>query len=922
MVVAASGAGKSSLLRAGLLPQVAAACALTPAGSRYWPRVVFTPGAHPMRAAANALRKAFTDGSGASVPPDPGPAELDDLLAAAAAAAGPEARAVMVVDQFEELFRLCEQEDERGAFISWLWQAAQCERAGGPAVLAACAVRADFYHDCTGYPQIRQALQDNQVIVGAMSPEELREVITCPAEAVGLNIEPGLTELLLADLHAGPLAASAGNGSLAADDGAGRLPLLAHALRVTWQQRPGSTLPVDGYRVTGGIEHAIADSAEQVYARLDDGSQWEARGLFLRLVKIGATRGEDVRRPVPRQGLAGESAGVGAVIDACTAARLLTQSVGTIQITHEALLRAWPRLAGWLDDDRAGQLTRQQVEDAAAEWDQVGREASLLYGGARLETTAAWAGSHGLQLTATARDFISASRRRARRTRLIRRGAIAVLAVLLLVASVTTAVAFIQRSTADRQTRLAQSEARTARSEAMAARSETKRAQSEAMAAEAVSLLSADVPLAMLLSLQAYERDPTSQASSALIEAAQQPVDALLTAGAAVESVAFSPDGRILRLSYMTLQRRHPPPPPACGTWRPGRKPRRWPTATWLAAWRSARTGASWQPATSTAASACGTWRPGRKPPPWTRATRCGAWRSARTGASWRPVVTAASACGTWRLGRKTATLADSNGVGSVAFSPDGHTLAGDPAAGDSGDISLWNVATGQKTATVTLADRYPVYSVAFSPDGRTLAAAATTAAASACGTWRPGRKPRRWPTATRSRAWRSARTGAPRRPHADNGGGSISFVERGDRAENRDALADGNWVSSVAFSPDGSAHLAASTTTTATSPCGTWRVLSSHTSPQTARSPAWRSAPTGAPWRSASTTTAASTACGTWRPGRKPRRWPTATGLAAWHSAPTGAPWRSATTTAASACGTWRPPGRKNLARRWPTTA
>ncbi len=273
MVAAASGAGKSSLLRAGLLPKVAAG-ALTPAGSRHWPRVVFTPGAHPMRAAASALLVASATGYG-NVPPDPSAGDLDGLLAGALAAAGPGARAVMVVDQFEELFRLCGK-DERGAFISWLWRAAHGEGPGGPAALAACAVRADFYPDCTRYPQIRQALQDTQVIVGAMSPEELREAITSPAEAAGLDIEPGLTDLLLSDLHAGYPSAAAGTRNLASDDDAGRLPLLAHALRVTWQQRHGSTLTVDGYRAAGGIEHAIADSAEQCFAGLDTAAGQQA----------------------------------------------------------------------------------------------------------------------------------------------------------------------------------------------------------------------------------------------------------------------------------------------------------------------------------------------------------------------------------------------------------------------------------------------------------------------------------------------------------------------------------------------------------------------------------------------------------------------------------------------------------------------
>jgi hypothetical protein len=126
IVLAASGAGKSSLLRAGLLPKIAAG-ALTPAGSPRWPRIVLTPGAHPMRAAAAALLAAVPAESVTRRLTDPGAADLDWLLSLAVAPAGPGARAVLVVDQFEELFRLCEDEAERGAFISWLGRAADGE---------------------------------------------------------------------------------------------------------------------------------------------------------------------------------------------------------------------------------------------------------------------------------------------------------------------------------------------------------------------------------------------------------------------------------------------------------------------------------------------------------------------------------------------------------------------------------------------------------------------------------------------------------------------------------------------------------------------------------------------------------------------------------------------------------------------------
>ena len=386
MVVAASGAGKSSLLRAGLLPKIAAG-ALTAPGSRRWPRVVFAPGAHPLREAAAALA-AVCPGGGVA-PAEPGAGDLDSLLAEAAGTLGAGGRAVLVVDQFEQLFRLCEAEEERSAFISWLCDAARASGPGGPAALVACAVRADFYLDCTRYPQLRQALQDNQLIVGAMTPGELREAITCPAEAAGLDLDPGLTELLLADLRARRAGRRGGQpdgrrrrraasaaGACAAGDlaAAARQHLDRRGLPGRWRHRARdrrdrrtSLPPLGGRRWAGGPRAFPAPGQDR-----DAG-------------------GEDIRRPVPRLALLAAAGTAAGVIDDYTASRLVTQSRETVQITHEALLRAWPRLAGWLDEDRAGQLTRQQVEDDAAAWDVAGRDTSRLYRGARLASATAWA---------------------------------------------------------------------------------------------------------------------------------------------------------------------------------------------------------------------------------------------------------------------------------------------------------------------------------------------------------------------------------------------------------------------------------------------------------------------------------------------------------------------------------------------------
>src|SRR5262249_31269180 len=147
----------------------------------------------------------------------------------------------------------------------------------------------------------------------------------------------------------------------------GRLPLLAHALRVTWQQRHGHTLTVEGYRSTGGIHRAVATTAESVFTGLDPAGQHAARTLFLPLVKIGDGT-EDIRRRIPRPDLL-RSLDLGSalpVVDAFTRNRLLTQEQDTVEIAHEALVRAWPQLRQWIDTDRAGNLIRQELDDAAA----------------------------------------------------------------------------------------------------------------------------------------------------------------------------------------------------------------------------------------------------------------------------------------------------------------------------------------------------------------------------------------------------------------------------------------------------------------------------------------------------------------------------------------------------------------------------
>ncbi|MFE9889640.1 hypothetical protein [Streptomyces scopuliridis] len=431
MVVAPSGAGKTSLLRAGLLPRLSNGAL---EGADRWPKVVLTPTAEPLRALATGIA-ALTGGTvgeiAAELAADPG-----KVLTRLPSPLGERGRVVLVVDQFEELFTLCTDEQQRRTFIEVLSRiaggrddTAATARTGGaggtggtgstgalararidngtsPAALVVLGLRADFYAGCVDHPRLRAALEDTPLVVGPMSETELREAIRYPAQAVGLEIESGLEELLLGDLGASWHSAADATGG----HETGRLPLLAHALRSCWQQLNGShTLTVQGYRDTGGIRKAVAKTADAVYQGLDETGRRLARSVFLRLVRISDGT-EDTRRRVPRAELIRTSPDgprAALVLEAFTQARLLTVRLDSVEITHEALLRSWPLLGNWIDEDRAGRLTHQNLEDTASAWHDGGQDPSLLYTGSRLETAESWAATAPPgEPSATARDFL------------------------------------------------------------------------------------------------------------------------------------------------------------------------------------------------------------------------------------------------------------------------------------------------------------------------------------------------------------------------------------------------------------------------------------------------------------------------------------------------------------------------------------
>jgi hypothetical protein len=410
-VVAPSGAGKSSLLAAGLIPALADGAL---PGSEAWLVVATTPGTHPLAnlvaqvdRVVQRARVDLRDAVAAGADPERFAALLAATVAAYDGRRGKtpsSARVVLIVDQFEEIFTECREETERRAFIAALNAAAH-----GAAVLVVLGMRADFYHRCLTYPELLPAFQARMVL-GPMAPHELRAIITGPAADVGLQVEPGLVELLLRDVGV-----TDDRASEAAGYNPGVLPLLAHALFATWQQRDGGMLTVAGYLRTGGIREALATTAERTYMALHPDQQYIAQQILLRLVRVDET-GYVLRRiPLDRllQTRPVSAEATEMVLQIFGRARLLTFDAGddadSVEIAHDALVRAWPRLANWISTDRAGLRIHQALSEDAERWWTEGRDPFLLYRGSRLDIARDWADDHIAQLSPLENDYLKAS---------------------------------------------------------------------------------------------------------------------------------------------------------------------------------------------------------------------------------------------------------------------------------------------------------------------------------------------------------------------------------------------------------------------------------------------------------------------------------------------------------------------------------
>ena len=487
-VVGPSGSGKSSVVRAGLIPAIRRGAI---PGSEGWHIADMFPGAHPLDGLEAALLRAS---------PDPPPSLMEQLerdeqgLHRAVLRLLPSdgSELVLVIDQFEEVFTLVEDEAARTHFLGSLEAAATDPRSRLRVVVT---LRADFYDRPLLYRGFAELFKSRVESVVPLSAEELERTISGPAKRVDVTLEPGLVAAMLADVAEEP----------------GALPLMEYALTELFERRDGRVLFLEAYREIGGVSGALGRRAEELYEGLDDDGKEAARQLFLRLVALGEGT-EDTRRRVPRAEVASldvDQQAMATVLDTFGASRQLSfdrdarTGAPTIELAHEAMLTAWPRLHRWIDAAREDLRTERRLAASARDWVEADGDPSFLLGGSRLEQAETWQATSGLAVTPEEREFIEASRtererrnadeaaRLAHEEELERRSfrrlraLVGVLAVAAIVAVGLTVFATSQQGRAEREERIA---------------------VARELAAASVANLEVDAERSVLLALEAIDR--------------------------------------------------------------------------------------------------------------------------------------------------------------------------------------------------------------------------------------------------------------------------------------------------------------------------------------------------------------------------------------------------------------------------------
>ena len=408
-VIGASGSGKSSVVRAGVIPALRrgerlADGSMPPTDSGQWDIRTFTPSAHPLDALAASLTRdseSVSEATALRADLAQEPRALS-LIARRLLAQNGKKHLMLVIDQFEEIFTQCRQDEERNAFIESLLYA--IDPADPQPITILITLRADFYAQLAIQDRLRELVSQNQEFIGVMSRDELTRAILQPAALGNWKVQEGLVDVILDDLGNEP----------------GALPLLSHALLETWKRRRGRVLTVSGYTASGGVHGAIAQTAETVFRqRLTNEQQPIARMIFIKLAEIGDGALDTRRRATFSELItrATDPVTINVVLGILTEARLVTTDTlepgdtRVVEVAHEALIREWPTLRDWLNQNRDGLILHRQITEDANDWIKLGRDPGALYRGVRLGQTLEWAKTNAELISLTEQEFLDASQK-------------------------------------------------------------------------------------------------------------------------------------------------------------------------------------------------------------------------------------------------------------------------------------------------------------------------------------------------------------------------------------------------------------------------------------------------------------------------------------------------------------------------------